>query len=119
MTTSCRDLSAFLPRRAPMLLLSRLNAFAEEGARATVELQEGNPFLLPDGLLESAAHPELMAYTSPAPSGFIYENGQGAPWETNPANKRSTGNQEARVMTSLVKHILAWIQIDPQVLQQA
>lgn len=68
----------------------------------------------------SAAHGErlLWAYTSPAPSGFVYANGQGALWETHPADKRATGPQEAGVITAIVKHILAWIQIDPKVLRQ-
>ena len=60
----------------------------------------------------------LWAYTSPAPSGFVYENGQGALWETSPANKRSASSQEAGVITAIVKHILAWIQIDSEVLRQ-
>ena len=60
----------------------------------------------------------LWAYTSPTSSGFVYENGQGALWETNPANKHPTGTQEASVITSIVKHILAWIQIDSEVLRQ-
>jgi len=68
----------------------------------------------------SALHRErlLWAYTSPISSGFLYENGQGALWEANSANKRSTGTQEAKVITAIVKHIMAWIQIDPKVLQQ-
>ena len=60
----------------------------------------------------------LWAYTSPAPSGFIYENGQGALWETNPAGARPAAPQEAQVITAIVRHILAWIQIDASVLQQ-
>ena len=61
----------------------------------------------------------LWAYTSPAPSGFIYENGQGSLWETSPANTRPAGSQEAGVITALVRHILAWIKIDAKMLQQA
>ena len=61
----------------------------------------------------------LWAYTSPAPSGFLYENGQGALWEKDPANIRATGSREAAMITALVRHILAWIQIDAHTLQQA
>jgi hypothetical protein len=61
----------------------------------------------------------LWAYTSPAPSGFIYEDGQGALWETSPANTRPAGSREAGVITALVRHILASIQIDAKMLQQA
>jgi hypothetical protein len=61
----------------------------------------------------------LWAYTSPAPSGFLYENGQGALWESNPANTRPSGPQEAKVLTAIVRHILTWIQIDSQEIQQA
>jgi coenzyme F420-reducing hydrogenase beta subunit len=68
----------------------------------------------------SAAHGErlLWAYTSPAPSGFVYENGQGFLWETSPADKRPAGAQEAGVITAIVRHMLDWIQIDAKVLQQ-
>ena len=69
----------------------------------------------------NSAHKErlLWAYTSPAPSGFLYEDGQGALWETSPAHKRPAGSQEAGVITAIVRHILAWIQIDATMLQQA
>jgi len=68
----------------------------------------------------SATHEErlLWAYTSPAPSGFVYENRQGALWETSPANKHSANSREAGVITAIVKHILAWIQIDAEMLRQ-
>jgi hypothetical protein len=61
----------------------------------------------------------LWAYTSPAPSGFLYENGQGALWEKTPANIRAAGSREAGAITALVRQILAWIQIDAHMLQQA
>ncbi|MCL1985621.1 MAG: outer membrane lipoprotein carrier protein LolA [Betaproteobacteria bacterium] len=69
----------------------------------------------------SSAHRErlLWAYTSPAPSGFVYENGQGALWEAQPSNKRTAGPQEARVITAIVRHILDWVRIDAEALQQA
>jgi predicted hotdog family 3-hydroxylacyl-ACP dehydratase len=60
-----------LPHRAPMLLLSGLDAFSEEGARATVELREGNPFLRSNGLLERAAYAELMAQCFAAGAGAL------------------------------------------------
>ncbi|MCL1985622.1 MAG: 3-hydroxyacyl-ACP dehydratase [Betaproteobacteria bacterium] len=65
------DLSDLLPHRAPMLLLSGLEAFSEAGARATAELREGNPFLLPDGRLERAAYAELMAQCFAAGAGAL------------------------------------------------
>jgi len=60
----------------------------------------------------------LWAYTSPAPSGFLYENGQGFFWENNPANIQTTGSREAAAITALVRHILAWIQVDVHMLRQ-
>ena len=68
----------------------------------------------------SSVHKErvLWAYTSPAPSGFLYENGQGAFWEKTPANKHATGSREAAAITALVRHILAWIQVDVHMLRQ-
>jgi predicted hotdog family 3-hydroxylacyl-ACP dehydratase len=65
------DLSVLLPHRAPMLLLNRLDAFSEEGAQATVELRENNPFLRPDGLLERAAYAEFMAQCFAAGAGAL------------------------------------------------
>ena len=65
------DLSAILPHRAPMLLVSRLDDFSAEGARATVELRADNPFLRPDGLLERAAYSELMAQCFAAGAGAL------------------------------------------------
>ena len=68
----------------------------------------------------SAAHQErlLWAYASPAPSGFVYENGQGSLWETHPADRRPATSHEAGVITAVVSHILAWIRIDSEVLRQ-
>jgi predicted hotdog family 3-hydroxylacyl-ACP dehydratase len=72
-------LSELLPHRAPMLLLSRLDAFSEEGARATAELREGNPFLRPDGLLERAAYAELMAQCFAAGAGALARRAEKPP----------------------------------------
>jgi len=58
-----------LPHRAPMLLLSSLDAFSAEGAQSTADLREGNPFLRPDGLLEHEAYAELMAQCFAAGAG--------------------------------------------------
>jgi len=66
-----QDLSDLLPHREPMLLLSRLDAFSETGARATATLREDNPFLRPDGLLERAAYAELMAQCFAAGAGAL------------------------------------------------
>ena len=73
------DLSDLLPHRAPMLLLSRLDDFSEEGARATVELREGNPFLRPDGLLERAAYAEFMAQCFAAGAGALARRSERSP----------------------------------------
>jgi predicted hotdog family 3-hydroxylacyl-ACP dehydratase len=73
------DLSAIVPHRAPMLLLSRLDAFSEEGARATVELREGNPFLRADGLLERAAYAEIMAQCFAAGAGALARRAEKPP----------------------------------------
>ena len=61
----------------------------------------------------------LWAYTSPAPSGFVYEDGQGALGETSPADKRPAGAREAGLIAAIVGHIMAWIRIDAAGLQQA
>ena len=74
-----QDLSAFLPHRAPMLLLSRLDAFSAEGARATAELRAGNPFLRSDGLLERAAYVELMAQCFAAGAGALARQAEKPP----------------------------------------
>jgi len=54
-----------------MLLLSSLDAFSAEEARATADLREGNPFLRPDGLLDRAAYAELMAQCFAAGAGAL------------------------------------------------
>ena len=73
------DLMALLPHRAPMLLLSGLDAFSEAGARATADLREGNPFLRPDGLLERAAYAELMAQCFAAGAGALAKRAEKPP----------------------------------------
>ena len=65
------DLSAILPHRAPMLLLTSLDDFSEAEARATAALQEGNPFLRADGILERTAYAELMAQCFAAGAGAL------------------------------------------------
>jgi predicted hotdog family 3-hydroxylacyl-ACP dehydratase len=72
-------LSELLPHRAPMLLLSRLDAFSEEGARATAELRMGNPYLRPDGLLERTAYAELMAQCFAAGAGALAQGAEKPP----------------------------------------
>ena len=62
-------LTALMPHRAPMLLLSGLESFTSEEARATVAVQEDNPFLRPDGKLERVAYAEIMAQCCAAGAG--------------------------------------------------
>ena len=52
-----------------MLLLTRLDSFTSEEARATVTVRADNPFLRPDGTLERVAHAEIMAQCFAAGAG--------------------------------------------------
>ena len=92
-----------LPHRAPMLLLSRLDAFSAEGARATAELQEGNPFLRPDGLLERAAYAELMAQCFAAGAGALARQAEKPPaaWGYLAALRDITIHGDARLGDTL------------------
>lgn len=60
-TDSQQSLTAIVPHRAPMLLLSGLESFSSEEARATAAVRDDNPFLRPDGKLERVAYAEIMA----------------------------------------------------------
>ena len=68
-TDSLQSLTALMPHRAPMLLLSRLESFTSEEARATAAVREDNPFLRPDGKLERVAYAEIMAQCFAAGAG--------------------------------------------------
>ena len=58
-------------------------------------------------------------YTNPVPSGFTYENGEGALWNASLADTQPTTSQEARGIAAIAKHILAWIRADAKELLQA
>ena len=64
-----QSLTAIVPHRAPMLLLSGLESFSSEEARATATVLEDNPFLRPDGKLERVAYAEIMAQCFAAGAG--------------------------------------------------
>ena len=64
-----QPLTAIVPHRAPMLLLSGLESFSSEEARATAAVREDNPFLRPDGKLERVAYAEIMAQCFAAGAG--------------------------------------------------
>ena len=68
-TDSQQSLTAIVPHRAPMLLLSKLESFTSEEARAAVDVGEDNPFLRPDGKLERVAYAEIMAQCFAAGAG--------------------------------------------------
>lgn len=76
------SLTAIVPHRAPMLLLSRLESFTSEEARATVAVQEDNPFLRPDGTLERVAYAEMMAqcFAAGAGASLLAAGGSSAGW---------------------------------------
>ena len=64
-----QSLTALMPHRAPMLLLSGLDSFTSEEARATATVREDNPFLRADGTLERVAYAEIMAQCFAAGAG--------------------------------------------------
>lgn len=68
-TDSQMSLTALMPHRAPMLLLSKLESFTPEEARASAAVLEDNPFLRPDGKLERVAYTEIMAQCFAAGAG--------------------------------------------------
>lgn len=65
-----------------MLLLSKLDSFTSEEARATVDVREDNPFLRPDGTLERVAYAEIMAqcFAAGAGAGLLAAGGSCAGW---------------------------------------
>ena len=68
-TDSLQPLTALMPHRAPMLLLSRLESFSSEEARGTMTVQADNPFLRADGTLQRVAYAEIMAQCFAAGAG--------------------------------------------------
>ena len=65
-----------------MLLLSKLDGFTSEEARATVALHEDNPFLRADGKLERVAYAEIMAqcFAAGAGANLLASGGASAGW---------------------------------------
>lgn len=54
-----------------MLLLDRLESFSHEGAKGTMTICEGNPFLRSDGVLERVAYAEILAQCFAAGAGAL------------------------------------------------
>lgn len=56
-----KDPQDLLPHRPPLLLLDSVDAVDAGGARATLSLRPGNPFVNGQGVLERVAYAEIMA----------------------------------------------------------
>ena len=82
-----------------MLLLSKLDSFTSEEARATVALQEDNPFLRPDGKLERVAYAEIMAqcFAAGAGASLLAAGGSCAGWGYLAALRDVTVQADAQV----------------------
>ncbi len=62
----------------------------------------------------------LWAYTSPIPSGFIYEHGHGALWQGSPEQVRPAADpREAAAVTAMVQQVLQWLRPDPENLRHS
>ena len=98
-TDSLQPLTALMPHRAPMLLLSRLVSFTSEEARATATVLEDNPFLRPDGKLERVAYAEIMAqcFAAGAGASLLATGGSCAGWGYLAALRDVTIHAEAQV----------------------
>ena len=98
-TDSLQPLTALMPHRAPMLLLSRLESFTSEEARATATVLEDNPFLRPDGKLERVAYAEIMAqcFAAGAGASLLATGGSCAGWGYLAALRDVTMHAEAQV----------------------
>lgn len=98
-TDSPQSLTALMPHRSPMLLLSKLDSFTSEEARATVALQEDNPFLRPDGKLERVAYAEIMAqcFAAGAGASLLAAGGSCAGWGYLAALRDVTVQADAQV----------------------
>ena len=94
-----QSLTALMPHRAPMLLLSGLESFTSEEARATVAVREDNPFLRPDGKLERVAYAEIMAqcFAAGAGASLLATGGSCAGWGYLAALRDVTIHAEAQV----------------------
>ena len=55
----------------------------------------------------------LWEYTTPAASGFLYENGAGFLWMKERAALRPVSGQEDVLLKAMAEHILAWVKVDP------
>ena len=98
-TDSLQPLTALMPHRAPMLLLSRLESFTSEEARATAAVRDGNPFLRPDGKLERVAYAEIMAqcFAAGAGASLLAAGGVCAGWGYLAALRDVTVHADAHV----------------------
>lgn len=98
-TDSHQPLTAFVPHRAPMLLLSELESFSSEEARATAAVRDDNPFLRPDGKLERVAYAEIMAqcFAAGAGANLLAAGGACAGWGYLAALRDVTVHADAHV----------------------
>lgn len=92
-----QSLTAIVPHRAPMLLLSGLESFSSEEARATAAVREDNPFLRPDGKLERVAYAEIMAQCFAAGASLLAAGGVCAGWGYLAALRDVTVHADAHV----------------------
>ena len=56
----------------------------------------------------------LWAYTSPAPSGFLWEKGGGALWQGGVSGRRAPSAREARLLEAVSRQILFWLSFEPE-----
>lgn len=98
-TDSQHSLTAIVPHRAPMLLLSKLDSFTSEEARATVDVRKDNPFLRSDGTLERVAYAEIMAqcFAAGAGASLLAAGGTCAGWGYLAALRDVTVHADAQV----------------------
>ncbi len=68
---------------------------------------------------DTAGERLLWAYTHPLRSGFVHEAGKGRLWEGDPSRARSADGREAALISGIVRHVLQWMDIDPQALRAA
>lgn len=58
----------------------------------------------------------IWVYETPAPSGFVYENGQGFLWTGDGDDRRLAQGVKAAAIKAVTEHILAWVRVRPDAL---
>lgn len=66
----------------------------------------------------SAEEKVFWIYEKPAPSGFSYTKGQGYLWTGKQQQQRPAQGAEAAALKAVTAHILAWVQVRPELLEQ-